>query len=64
MEERVLTWTRQATYTQIGCITVSENETEEEIRKRIIEGDYDDIIDTCLEDEDDTTINIEFDGEE
>ena len=56
MEEKTYQFTRQASYLQLGVVTAS---SKDEARKMIINGEYDDIYDMTLLDEDDTTIEIE-----
>lgn len=56
MEEKTYQFTRQASYLQLGVVTAS---SEDEARKNIINGEYDDIYDITLLDEDDNTIEIE-----
>lgn len=55
-EEKTYQFTRLATYVQYGVVTA---ENEEDARNKIISNDYDDIFDTCLESEDNNTIQIE-----
>lgn len=55
-QDKTYQFTRKATYIQYGVVTAPN---EEIARKMIINGEYDDIYDTSLEEEDDTTIEIE-----
>lgn len=51
-------FTRKATYVEFGVVTAIN---EEEAMEKIKNNDYDDIIDTSLEEEHNDTINIEED---
>lgn len=54
--ERIYTFTRQATYIQVGCVTAT---SKEEAKRKIADGDYDDIFDTMLEEEHNETIEVD-----
>ena len=56
MTEKTYQFTRKATYIQYGVVTAYN---EHDALRKIINGEYDDIYDTSLEEEDDTTIEIE-----
>lgn len=54
-EQKQYQFTRSATYTQFGFVYAT---SEEEARERILDDDYDDIIDTYYESFDPSTIQI------